>query len=218
MHFKKKKKKSSPFTLFVKIFFCCRGLKCLSSGAFTCPPGRLISPRSLIDCLMSRNNSVLSETETDSEATVYYVIGAILYRTLGIILPPPQWVHPRTPREPLSNIFTAAHHRRSFQSEPSRLIRLLSFILPLDVSVSPFSFLSRQLFISFEFACLNLRSPHFYFCPLVSLLCPPVSYQNNKQKKNKKQRLPWVLSTLFRVRHSSVPAALRWHFRMCASP
>ncbi|KAF3707618.1 Adhesion G protein-coupled receptor B2 [Channa argus] len=29
------------------------------------------------------------ETETDSEATIYYVIGAILYRTLGTILPPP---------------------------------------------------------------------------------------------------------------------------------
>ncbi|XP_067361312.1 adhesion G protein-coupled receptor B2 isoform X11 [Channa argus] len=30
-----------------------------------------------------------TETETDSEATIYYVIGAILYRTLGTILPPP---------------------------------------------------------------------------------------------------------------------------------
>ncbi|XP_041868158.1 adhesion G protein-coupled receptor B2 isoform X4 [Melanotaenia boesemani] len=29
------------------------------------------------------------ETETDSESTIHYVIGAILYRTLGIILPPP---------------------------------------------------------------------------------------------------------------------------------
>ncbi|XP_055369011.1 adhesion G protein-coupled receptor B2 isoform X2 [Betta splendens] len=29
------------------------------------------------------------ETETDSESTVYYVIGAILYRTLGVILPAP---------------------------------------------------------------------------------------------------------------------------------
>nr|XP_057903713.1 adhesion G protein-coupled receptor B2 isoform X11 [Doryrhamphus excisus] len=29
------------------------------------------------------------ESETDSESTMYYVIGAILYRTLGIILPPP---------------------------------------------------------------------------------------------------------------------------------
>ncbi|XP_061838425.1 adhesion G protein-coupled receptor B2 isoform X11 [Nerophis lumbriciformis] len=29
------------------------------------------------------------EAETDSEATMYYVIGAILYRTLGAILPPP---------------------------------------------------------------------------------------------------------------------------------
>lgn len=31
-----------------------------------------------------------SETETDSESTVYYVIGAILYRTLGDILPVPK--------------------------------------------------------------------------------------------------------------------------------
>ncbi|XP_054619603.1 adhesion G protein-coupled receptor B2 isoform X14 [Dunckerocampus dactyliophorus] len=29
------------------------------------------------------------DAETDSESTMYYVIGAILYRTLGIILPPP---------------------------------------------------------------------------------------------------------------------------------
>ncbi|XP_028316870.1 adhesion G protein-coupled receptor B2 isoform X2 [Gouania willdenowi] len=29
------------------------------------------------------------ETETDSESTMYYVIGAILYRTLGVILPAP---------------------------------------------------------------------------------------------------------------------------------
>lgn len=31
----------------------------------------------------------VAETESDSEATVYYVIGAILYRTLGVILPAP---------------------------------------------------------------------------------------------------------------------------------
>lgn len=34
----------------------------------------------------------VAETESDSEATVYYVIGAILYRTLGVILPAPTWV------------------------------------------------------------------------------------------------------------------------------
>lgn len=42
----------------------------------------------LISCKMF----CVSETETDSESTMYYVIGAILYRTLGVILPPPKWV------------------------------------------------------------------------------------------------------------------------------
>lgn len=32
----------------------------------------------------------VSETESDSESTMYYVIGAILYRTLGVILPAPK--------------------------------------------------------------------------------------------------------------------------------
>lgn len=46
------------------------------------------SPSGLIYCPLI----CVSETETDSESTVYYVIGAILYRTLGDILPMPKWV------------------------------------------------------------------------------------------------------------------------------
>lgn len=148
-------------------FLCCQGLKYLSAEVFTCPRGRLISSRSLIDCSMSRQILVLSETETDSETTVYYVIGAILYRTLGIMLPAPQWVH--LPREPLSNIFIAARHSKAFQSESFRLIFSVSFILPPNISSSPTSFISQQLFISFGFACLNPHSPPFYFSLPLSL-------------------------------------------------
>lgn len=32
----------------------------------------------------------VSEAEADSESTMHYVIGAILYRTLGLILPAPK--------------------------------------------------------------------------------------------------------------------------------
>lgn len=203
---------SSPFIWFFT-FLCCQGLKYLSAEVFTCPWGRLISSRRLINCLMSRQIPVLSETETDSETTVYYVIGAILYRTLGIILPAPQWVH--LPREHLSNIFIAARHRKAFQSESFRLILSVSFILPLNISPSPTSFISRQLFISFEFACLNPHSPPFYFSLLLSLLPHNASTASHSYlpplPDKKKLHLPWVLSTFFRVRHRSVPTALWWH-------
>lgn len=131
-------------------------------------------------------------------------------------------------------IFLSPHAiAQAFQSESSRLILSVSFILPLNVSFPPTSSLSRQLFISFKIACLNSHLPPFYFSLLLSLLrhnaartpiplrpLPPyptnrLKETEKKTKKTKKVRLPWVLSTLFRV---AVPAALRWHFRICASP
>lgn len=202
-------------------FLCCQGLKYLSAEVFTCPRGRLISWRSLIDCLMSRQIPVLSETETDSETTVYYVIGAILYRTLGIILPAPQWVH--LPREPLSNIFIAARHRKAFQSESFRLILSVSFILPLNISSSPTSFISRQLFISFEFACLNPHSPPFYFSLLLSLLPHNASTASHSYLPPPPPRQKKATFTLgaFHILPCASPLcshSLMVTFKMCASP
>lgn len=47
----------------------------------------------LVISLIGRVFICVSEAEGDSESTVHYVIGAILYRTLGLILPAPKWVH-----------------------------------------------------------------------------------------------------------------------------
>lgn len=167
---------------------------------------------------MSRQIPVLSETETDSETTVYYVIGAILYRTLGIILPAPQWVH--LPREPLSNIFIAARHRKAFQSESFRLILSVSFILPLNISSSPTSFISRQLFISFEFACLNPHSPPFYFSLLLSLLPHNASTASHSYLPPRQKKATFTLGAfhIFPCASPLCSHSLMVTFKMCASP
>ncbi|XP_028284190.1 adhesion G protein-coupled receptor B2 isoform X5 [Parambassis ranga] len=59
------------------------------------------------------------ETETDTETTMYYVIGAILYRTLGIILP--------TPNAPVvinSKILTVTVRPEPQPSEPMVVVEL----------------------------------------------------------------------------------------------
>uniref|UniRef100_A0A3Q3KF25 Adhesion G protein-coupled receptor B2 n=1 Tax=Monopterus albus TaxID=43700 RepID=A0A3Q3KF25_MONAL len=61
----------------------------------------------------------VSETEMDSESTIYYVIGAILYRTLGIILP--------TPNPPMvinSKILTVTVRPEPQPSEPMVMVEL----------------------------------------------------------------------------------------------
>lgn len=46
--------------------------------------------RFLVLSFVSRVFICVSEAEADSESTMHYVIGAILYRTLGLILPAPK--------------------------------------------------------------------------------------------------------------------------------
>nr|XP_020442052.1 adhesion G protein-coupled receptor B2-like [Monopterus albus] len=61
----------------------------------------------------------IDETEMDSESTIYYVIGAILYRTLGIILP--------TPNPPMvinSKILTVTVRPEPQPSEPMVMVEL----------------------------------------------------------------------------------------------
>ncbi|XP_075867469.1 adhesion G protein-coupled receptor B2 isoform X12 [Nelusetta ayraudi] len=67
--------------------------------------------------------SPAEETETDSETTVYYVIGAILYRTLGIILPAP---HP--PAVINSKILTVTVRPEPQPSEPMVVVELSPLI------------------------------------------------------------------------------------------
>uniref|UniRef100_A0A665WRK1 Adhesion G protein-coupled receptor B2 n=1 Tax=Echeneis naucrates TaxID=173247 RepID=A0A665WRK1_ECHNA len=59
------------------------------------------------------------ETETDSESTMYYVIGAILYRTLGVILPVPN-----PPAVINSKILTVTVRPEPQPSEPMVVVEL----------------------------------------------------------------------------------------------
>uniref|UniRef100_A0A3B4THR4 Adhesion G protein-coupled receptor B2 n=1 Tax=Seriola dumerili TaxID=41447 RepID=A0A3B4THR4_SERDU len=59
------------------------------------------------------------ETETDSESTMYYVIGAILYRTLGVILP-----MPNPPAVINSKILTVTVRPEPQPSEPMVVVEL----------------------------------------------------------------------------------------------
>ncbi|XP_042292618.1 adhesion G protein-coupled receptor B2 isoform X13 [Thunnus maccoyii] len=59
------------------------------------------------------------ETETDSESTMYYVIGAILYRTLGVILPAPN-----PPAVINSKILTVTVRPEPQPSEPMVVVEL----------------------------------------------------------------------------------------------
>ncbi|CAK6949712.1 adhesion G protein-coupled receptor B2 isoform X3 [Scomber scombrus] len=59
------------------------------------------------------------ETETDSESTMYYVIGAILYRTLGLILPAPN-----PPAVINSKILTVTVRPEPQPSEPMVVVEL----------------------------------------------------------------------------------------------
>ncbi|KAM8767748.1 adhesion G protein-coupled receptor B2 isoform 12-T13 [Acanthopagrus schlegelii] len=63
------------------------------------------------------------ETELDSEATMYYVIGAILYRTLGVILPAPI-----PPAVINSKILTVTVRPEPQPSEPMVVVELSPFI------------------------------------------------------------------------------------------
>uniref|UniRef100_A0A8P4GBS3 Adhesion G protein-coupled receptor B2 n=1 Tax=Dicentrarchus labrax TaxID=13489 RepID=A0A8P4GBS3_DICLA len=63
------------------------------------------------------------ETEADSESTLYYVIGAILYRTLGIILPAPK--HPAVIN---SKILTVTVRPEPQPSEPMVVVELSPLI------------------------------------------------------------------------------------------
>ncbi|XP_070841528.1 adhesion G protein-coupled receptor B2 [Chaetodon trifascialis] len=67
--------------------------------------------------------STTEETETDSESTVYYVIGAILYRTLGIILPAPN-----PPAVINSKILTVTVRPEPQPSEPMVVVELSPLI------------------------------------------------------------------------------------------
>nr|XP_046272677.1 adhesion G protein-coupled receptor B2 isoform X16 [Scatophagus argus] len=63
------------------------------------------------------------ETETDTESTMYYVIGAILYRTLGIILPAPN-----APAVINSKILTVTVRPEPQPSEPMVVVELSPLI------------------------------------------------------------------------------------------
>ncbi|XP_074542248.1 adhesion G protein-coupled receptor B2 isoform X6 [Halichoeres trimaculatus] len=63
------------------------------------------------------------ETETETEATVYYVIGAILYRTLGVILPAPV-----PPAVINSKILTVTVRPEPQPSEPMVVVELSPLI------------------------------------------------------------------------------------------
>lgn len=131
--------------------------------------------------LISCKIACVAETESDSEATVYYVIGAILYRTLGVILPAPMWV--------LLVISTLQLVR--FQTTSHLLfLPMLFFFLYLSASFNTFSdkFPSLLHFIFFSLLLQTLSNSNLQFsiCLLsysVSItpprsLCLP-SYQTN---------------------------------------
>lgn len=120
--------------------------------------------------LISCKIACVAETESDSEATVYYVIGAILYRTLGVILPAPMWV--------LLVISTLQLVRFQTTSHLLFLPMFFSFFIFLPLSIlSLTSFHLSCIF--FFFLCFSrlfliptCKSPSV-FSLIVSLLLPP---------------------------------------------
>lgn len=120
--------------------------------------------------LISCKIACVAETESDSEATVYYVIGAILYRTLGVILPAPMWV--------LLVISTLQLVRFQTTSHLLFLPMFFSFFIFLPLSIlSLTSFHLSCIF--FFFLCFSrlfliptCNSPSV-FSLIVSLLLPP---------------------------------------------
>lgn len=118
-------------------------------------------PSGLISCKIA----CVAETESDSEATVYYVIGAILYRTLGVILPAPTWV--------LLVISTLQLHL-TFYSFPC--CSFFFIFLPLSILSLTSFHLSCIFFFFLCFSRLFLiptcNSPSV-FSLIVSLLLPP---------------------------------------------
>lgn len=120
--------------------------------------------------LISCKIACVAETESDSEATVYYVIGAILYRTLGVILPAPMWV--------LLVISTRQLVRFQTTSHLLFLPMFFSFFIFLPLSIlSLTSFHLSCIF--FFFLCFSrlfliptCNSPSV-FSLIVSLLLPP---------------------------------------------
>lgn len=218
-------KESSPFTWFVKKICCCQGLKYLPTEArafdFDEEPHRLF------------NEPVHFCAFRDGDGSGDHRI--LCHRCHPLQNPghhPAATAVSSLPlREPPSSSFIAGRHRRAFQSEPSRLIRLVSFILPrflfsdffpLPTTSHPFRIcLFKSSLATFLFQPPSVSSPSWCSPPSSPTNTSPhissTPLREEKEKK-KKLRLPWVLSTLLRVRHSSVPAALRWHFKLCASP
>lgn len=104
----------------------------------------------------------VTETELDSEATMYYVIGAILYRTLGVILPAPMWVH----------LVISTLQLLRFQTIFHLLFLPMSFfffIFFLHLSVLSltsfhFSYIFFYLFASFLWLTTFLFLCSFFFC------------------------------------------------------
>uniref|UniRef100_A0A8C4HLP6 Adhesion G protein-coupled receptor B2 n=1 Tax=Dicentrarchus labrax TaxID=13489 RepID=A0A8C4HLP6_DICLA len=76
-----------------------------------------------------KDKDMSAQTEADSESTLYYVIGAILYRTLGIILPAPK--HPAVIN---SKILTVTVRPEPQPSEPMVVVELSPLINSLFIS------------------------------------------------------------------------------------
>ena len=110
--------------------------------------------------LISCKTVCVTETELDSEATMYYVIGAILYRTLGVILPAPMWVHLVISTLQLLRFQTTFH----LLFLPMSFFSLSSFCI--------FQYFLWQVSISLTFSFIYLLhffdSLPFYFCALSS--------------------------------------------------
>lgn len=131
--------------------------------------------------LISCKIACVAETESDSEATVYYVIGAILYRTLGVILPAPMWVLLVISTLQLVR-FQTTSHLLFLPMFFSFFIFLPLSILSLKVSISP----AFYFFFSLLLQTLSNSNLQFSICLLsysVSItpprsLCLP-SYQTN---------------------------------------
>lgn len=120
--------------------------------------------------LISCKIACVAETESDSEATVYYVIGAILYRTLGVILPAPMWVLLVISTRQLVRFQTTSH---------LLFLPMLFFFLYLSASFNTFSKSFHLSCIFFFFLCFSrlfliptCNSPSV-FSLIVSLLLPP---------------------------------------------
>lgn len=129
-------------------------------------PDKPRRPSGLISCKIA----CVAETESDSEATVYYVIGAILYRTLGVILPAPMWVLLVISTRQLVRFQTTSH---------LLFLPMLFFFLYLSASFNTFSKSFHLSCIFFFFLCFSrlfliptCNSPSV-FSLIVSLLLPP---------------------------------------------